>query len=314
MAGAYLVRSLLDNEPFPARRHFQFTYHTLLSGFPETARQVRLWIPLASSRDGQKVIERKVSASAPYEIHAELLYGNEMLYAEAAGPGVGKIEFKIYYEVEVDRSLLPSSSAPDEVEKFLKPSRLGVVNDVVKGKAKEATEGMASWREKAQGIYDYVLRHMTYDKTLPGWGKGDTMRACLLGRGNCTDFHSLFISIAHAAEIPARFKIGFTVPSEGEGPIQGYHCWAEFFDDKKGWVPVDASEAWKNPRMKRQYFGNFDTHKFFLSLGRDISLMPKQDGEPVNIFITPYVEVDGKLLSEGEIAVQKDFYFRNLQN
>lgn len=66
--------------------------------------------------------------------------------------------------------------------------------------------------------------------------------------------------------------------------------------------------------MKRRYFGHFDTNKFLLSLGRDIRLVPEQGGEPVNIFIYPYVEADGKPLPEVERVIQKEFYFRNLQN
>jgi adenine-specific DNA methylase len=31
-----------------------------------------------------------------------------------------------------------------------------------------------------------------------------------------------------------------------------------------------------------------------MTLGRDITLSPKQDGEPLNYFVYPYVEVNGK--------------------
>jgi transglutaminase-like putative cysteine protease len=149
---------------------------------------------------------------------------------------------------------------------------------------------------------------MKYDKTVPGWGRGDTVRACLLGTGNCTDFHSLFISMAHAAEIPARFKIGLTVPAEEQGEIPGYHCWAEFYEEGRGWRPVDASEAWKHPERKEVYFGNFDTNKFLISVGRDINLVPRQSRPPVNILFYPYVEVDGKEWN----GVKTSFQFKNL--
>ncbi len=267
---------------------------------------------MASSRDGQKVFRREIESPLPYTVNSDSVFGNEMLYAETAGPGVGNLEFKIDYEVVVDGEVAPVPGGEGEIEKFLKPSRLMVVNEEVKEKAKAATAGKRTWWEKAYGIYDYVIRHMSYDKTVPGWGEGDTVRACLLGRGNCTDFHSLFISIAHASEIPSRFKIGFTIPNQGEGTIPGYHCWAEFFDEKRGWTPVDASEAWKNPKLRRHYFGRFDTNKFLVSLGRDIRLVPEQAGEPVNIFIYPEVEVDGKPLAEGTAEIQKDFYFRTI--
>ena len=62
----------------------------------------------------------------------------------------------------------------------------------------------------------------------------------------------------------------------------------------KGWVPVDISEANKNPKMKDYYFGNLTEDRVTFTTGRDIDLVPKQDGAPLNFFIYPYVEVDGK--------------------
>ena len=46
-----------------------------------------------------------------------------------------------------------------------------------------------------------------------------------------------------------------------------------------------------------------------MSSGRDLVLEPKQQGGPVNFFIYPYLEVDGK---PGGAQVEKTFRFRNL--
>jgi hypothetical protein len=37
-----------------------------------------------------------------------------------------------------------------------------------------------------------------------------------------------------------------------------------------------------------------DSNRVQFSTGRDITLSPKQDGPPLNYFVYPYVEVDGK--------------------
>ena len=96
---------------------------------------------------------------------------------------------------------------------------------------------------------------MKYDKTGTGWGRGDTLWACDSKRRNCTDFHSLFMSMARSQGIPARFEIGFPIPAaKTSGEIPGYHCWSEFYLNRKGWVPVDISEAWKNQAKKDYYF------------------------------------------------------------
>jgi transglutaminase-like putative cysteine protease len=135
---------------------------------------------------------------------------------------------------------------------------------------------------------------MKYDKSGEGWGRGDSLWACDSRRGNCTDFHSVFISLMRAAGIPARFEIGFPIGEAVSGEIPGYHCWAEFYLDGTGWVPVDISEAWKAPARHDYFFGTIDTNRLRFSTGRDVTLDPKQDGPPLNYFVYPYVEVDGK--------------------
>src|SRR5581483_4986888 len=85
-----------------------------------------------------------------------------------------------------------------------------------------------------RAVYDYVLEHMDYDKTVEGWGEGDSQFACSTGKGNCTDFHSFFLAIVRACGVPGQFEIGMALPpGMTEGDITffkcGYHCWATFF-------------------------------------------------------------------------------------
>src|SRR5207248_8815115 len=92
-------------------------------------------------------------------------------------------------------------------------------------------------------LYDVVNGHMRYSKEGKGWGNGDAVWACDSKFGNCSDFHSLFISMARGNKIPAKFEMGFPLPPEsGSGAIGGYHCWAWFMPQGQGWVPVDISE------------------------------------------------------------------------
>ena len=161
--------------------------------------------------------------------------------------------------------------------------------------AADIVRGRNSTMTKARALYDYTVSVMRYDKTLPGWGNGDTERACDLFAGNCTDFHSLFISLARSAGIPARFVMGYALPAAGgTGEISGYHCWAEFFDARAGWVPVDASEASKHPEKRNYFFGRLDRDRVALSQGRDLRLTPAQAGGPVNYLLKPVLEADGK--------------------
>ena len=107
--------------------------------------------------------------------------------------------------------------------------------------------------EKGRALYQYVLKRMAYDKSGQGWGRGDSIYACRVGKGNCTDFHSLFMALAMTSGIPARFRMGLSLPEAPEGTLSDYHCWAEFYA-KGSWIPVDISEAWKNPRRAEYYW------------------------------------------------------------
>ena len=299
--GSSLLAALLffrvdeARDSFPARRQFEVTYQAKMDGPPPGSQSVRLWIPLASSREGQTILKREISAPAAYQITRDPVYGNEMAYFDLRPPIPEPFHFEARYRVEMSsEDFERKNQEKDGLEKYLSSTHLMAVDEEVRKRAVSATGGRKTWLDKARGIYEDVIHRMSYDKTAPGWGRGDTVRACLLGKGNCTDFHSLFISMAHAAEIPARFKIGLTLPNGAGGEIPGYHCWAEFYEEGKGWRPVDASEAWKHPEKKETYFGNFDTNKFLISVGRDIDLVPRQSGPPVNIFFYPTIEADGK--------------------
>ena len=136
---------------------------------------------------------------------------------------------------------------------------------------------------------------MKYDKSGTGWGRGDALFACDARRGNCTDFHALVIGMARSVGIPARFAIGLPLPeARGSGEIPGYHCWAELYVEGRGWVPVDASEAAKNPTKRDYFFGHHDENRLEFSRGRHLTLVPAQQGPPLNFFVYPYAEVDGK--------------------
>ena len=144
----------------------------------------------------------------------------------------------------------------------------------------------------AAAFYRYVVKTMRYDKSGEGWGRGDAVWACANQRGNCTDFHSLFIGMAMSQHIPARFSIGFPIAEDPAGDVAGYHCWAEYYSAARGWVPLDASEAKKSGKTE-EYFGTLPSNRVQFSTGRDLRLEPPQAGPPLNYFVFPYVEIDG---------------------
>ena len=151
--------------------------------------------------------------------------------------------------------------------------------------AAKVTQGKTDPLDKARAIYDYVFTTMRYDKTGTGWGHGDVLYACDAKKGNCTDFHSLFIAMARSQGIPARFEIGFPLPPDKHSSeIAGYHCWSDFWIDGKGWVPVDISEAWKHQEKRDYFFGSHDVNRVQFSMGRDLRLNPTAGWQAAELF------------------------------
>ena len=294
-------------------RHFTFHYSFTVKNVSAGDR-VRVWIPLAHSDASQDVKVLSQSGDLPLKQVPQPEYGNEVLYAEAAKADKSEYKFSVDYDV-VRREhvvLVDGKPAPDlkfakapkvELARFVEADRLVPVTGLPADLAVEQTKGAATQLEKAKDIYEYVFRTMKYDKTGTGWGHGDTLWACDSKRGNCTDFHSVFMSMARSQKIPARFQIGFPLPGDKtSGDIAGYHCWAEFYTDSTGWVPIDISEAWKHQDKHDYFFGAHDVNRVQFTQGRDLKLSPAQDGAPLNYFVYPYVEVAGKEYANVSIA------------
>ncbi|MBI1953854.1 MAG: transglutaminase domain-containing protein [Candidatus Omnitrophica bacterium] len=300
-------------------RAFEVRYEVRLPEIPPRAKELKIWIPLAVSDEAQKIRRRVIETAYPYQVTQDPEYGNDILFLFLQKPLPASLELSVEYEAETQEIRAPwekaASPLPERVARelglYLDSNRLMVVNDQVRELAGAVTAGARTPAERAHAIYRYVIETMRYDKETPGWGEGDTLRACDVGAGNCTDFHSLFISLARASGIPARFQIGIPVPAEPAGEIPGYHCWAEFYLEGPGWIPVDASEAWKHQERKEYYFGTHDPNRLAVSRGRDIRLNPKPSaGGLVNIFFFPYVEVDGKSVEKEKVETR--FKFRDL--
>lgn len=198
-----------------------------------------------------------------------------------------------------DHAPAETEATDPNLKRWLAPDRLVPLDAKIKAQAQEvvAKAGAKTDLQKARAIYEHVVSTVTYDKTGQGWGRGDIYYACDARRGNCTDFHAIVIGYCRALGIPARFSIGLPLPAErGHGEVKGYHCWAEFFTKQTGWVPVDASEAAKNPDKRNYFFGAHDENRVEFTRGRDLTLVPKQAGLPLNYFVYPYAEADGQPL------------------
>lgn len=302
----------------PRERTFEFEYKAMVKDIPAGAKKVDLWIPVPHDSPFQKITDMQIESPHPYQVQTAQ-YGNRILHIALSNPQqtgfTVTMRFKAMRREHIQELLqVRHSTAKEErdsnMARWLQPDRLVPIDGKIKQWAQEVvdTAGAKTDLEKARAIYNHIVATVKYDKSGQGWGRGDIYYACDARRGNCTDFHAVFIGYSRALGIPARFAIGFPLPADrGAGQVSGYHCWAEFYVKGLGWVPVDASEAAKDPSKREYFFGAHDENRVEFTIGRDLALSPKQAEEPLNYFIYPYAEIDGKTFT----SVDKSFAYRD---
>lgn len=293
-------------------RTFVFVYDAGLAAVPAGAKQVRLWIPVPMDNADQKIAIVKIALTADGSTKELAIGGDGAMTGlqlpctvAAIGHGWGRtlcIEsagkpFSVQMTATVTRYETKGggTASKDALAMASGADKMVPLDGKAAGMASEVANGTDA-TATARLIYDHVLERMKYDKPAgQPWGRGDAEWACDNRCGNCTDFHSYFMAIARKKGIPVRFEMGFNVPAgtETEAPIAGYHCWAFFWDGAK-WVPVDASDADKDPARADYLFGTLDLNRVTFTGGRDLQLSPAPAAGALNFLVYPYCEVDGK--------------------
>lgn len=307
--------ALLPLVPSAAARTRTFVYEVDVEvGEAESAGPHRLWVPVPPNTAAQTVIEIEVATDATtLRRTTEATYGVRLLYAASDRP------FRLTARWRVERREVAHPSfravgraalSDEERERtapFLGPNRLVPVGGRYAALGGEIVGSSTNRLVQARRIYDHVLSTMDYRKDGTGWGRGSSEWACDSRYGNCTDFHALFISLSRSQGIPARFRIGYSLPAErGSGELKGYHCWSWFYLPETGWIAVDISEGRKHPEMAEYYFGNLTEDRLVLTTGRDLTLEPAQDGEPLNYLVHPYAESGGRVSAARFVARYQD--------
>ncbi|MGQ9728757.1 MAG: transglutaminase-like domain-containing protein [Candidatus Fervidibacter sp.] len=311
----------------------RFTYKAIVPDLPPSTRALDLWVPIPSDSRWQTVKEIQVSSPYPSWITQEQKFGNRMVYVHADNPKA-PVTVTVSFVVERKEVKVLANEVASKGHNFsehcncsdcncsdcqadrtlqqlsLQPETLVPVGGRFLKIAMEVTQGKQTKLDKVRSIFEHVVAAMQYDykRESPKLGEGDVTFVCDFRKGNCSDLHSYLISLARSLGFPAYLEYGFPItgipltnPLPKEGKISGYHCWTWIYDEKLGWFPVDASDArrWLDAGrsdMKEYLFGNLvlERSAVAFSRGRDIVLNPPQKGAPLNYFIYPLAEADGK--------------------
>ena len=264
------------------------TYRVRIPKPPTGAKVVEAWIPVPHQSALQRVSELNVDAQVPTVVSRDAATGNRMVHARLEAPtGEIEIAWRALVERDLDRGQATGAVAPRHLQSDARAPLDGLAARLAE--ALGVTDERLPVGTRARRIFDHVLQSMVVDEVAPGWGTGDFERSVKVGRGNSSDFAAKFVALSRAAGIPARW----TSALDASG---GFHAFAHFYDGQR-WVPVDPAEARRavgeDPKRAEWFFGHVTTDTLVLSLGRDLALVPRQKGPPLNFFGGPYVEVDG---------------------
>lgn len=294
---------------YAKERKFVISEKISIGNLGHVAKDIRVWIPHPVGDAWQEIKDFRYLSPVEGKIVQDKKYGNDTLYIHSPSDDYDELEITIEFTVSRKEFDYYRNTSKDDgaSPRFLKPDRLVFVDKDTRKLAREITKDKKTEAEKARAIYDYIIDEFTYTKDDPRVCKiGNSRLSLEFKKGQCSEYHSAFISLLRSLKIPVKFELGFSIPADKkEGVIGGYHCWAKFYTQDKGWFPVDISEADKNHEKKDYFFGRINENRVHLSTGRDIILPYARDKEamPLNYFIYPYIEIDGQEFLDAKIEV-----------
>ncbi len=275
-----------------------------------------LWLPYPTSDSRQVISDVRYGGDfIEAAVYTDRTYQTPMLHARWDKEAKSRIlTFSFHVErEEVAMRDLPQAEAawdPADYALNLKATSLGPIDGEVKKLADRITANQTTVKGKAKAIYDWICENMYRDPDTRGCGPGDVCTLLLRPGGKCADIHSVFVSLARAAGVPAREVFGIRQGKEALVDISTWqHCWAEFYLPGTGWVPVDPGDVRKmmlthkleldDPKTAeyRAYFwGGIDPYRVKLGEGRDLTLAPPQQGPAVNYLMYPFAQIGGETL------------------
>ena len=293
---------------------------------PDDSKDVRVWLPYPTSDSVQDISNVRIKGNFSQSgIYREKETGNLALYAEWTTPTKDRAITLTFDATgrELIRKDFPAvePAIPVEIQEYLKSTRFIPTDGKVREIALSITNDKQKISEKARAVYQWVVENTVRDPDVKGCGTGEVEKVLAQRGGKCADISSVFVSIARAAGVPAREVFGLRLGKKDEEDMtSGHHCWSEFYVPGYGWVPADAADVRKIMLVDKldlkgaqdkigYYFGGVEQYRIALARGgRGYYLNPRQNDGPLNYFMYPYAEINGK--SVDWLAGQADLKYK----
>lgn len=293
------------------------TYNFEIKAEPD-AKKVQLWAPYPLSEASQKISNVKISGNyKTSKVVKDDATGASYVYAaweNAKEAPKMTMSFHVDSHFRKGHALKDNGAKyPADVKKYLAASpNIPSDNKKILTIAEDAVEGATTNLAKARAIYEWTIANTFRDPDVKGCGLGKALATLneAKGGGKCADISSVFVTVMRAAGIPTRDVFGLRSTGK-DGEITGdFHCWTEFYLPGTGWVQADPADVRKamliekldldSPKTKEwtEFFWNGDNlFRIIMSRSdRGITFKPAQAGGPVDYFMYPFAQVDGKTL------------------
>ncbi len=280
-----------------------------LRDIPEGAKQVKLWVPVPTDRNWQRVLDISVTdAPGPWEIVPQKDGRGDFLFVEVTDPPAGDTRVTVsclverqgvHFPLEQVKSL-PTFDTGLFNAALDTTSPLMQADDEIRRLAAEACGTESDIARQAVMLVHKVAEvadHYSKDPTKPHCGRGSASDCLENGGGCCTDLHSLFIAMARARGIASRMQYGYRLLDAKEGVEYdpGYRCWVEYFIPGAGWVPTDIVAADNADEANPYRWSSLGPYRVWLWEGRSFELTPETASDArIDTMLCGWAEIDGK--------------------
>jgi len=212
--------------------------------------------------NGQRCLEFELDISSGLEPHAYRDgYGNNVHYFNLVRPHTKlSVTSRSVVETGVDLDEDPGEELVHDFLRYRSPVKdvPGIHELASRHPIADPTSG-AAVEEALDQLTLAISRDFAYDRAVTNvYSAVDEVLE--LKAGVCQDFAHLFIAVARAMGVPARYVSGYIHAPRGSGVATASHAWAEAWVPSRGWVGYDATHPVRT-----------SDHHVRLAVGRDYS-------------------------------------------
>jgi transglutaminase-like putative cysteine protease len=224
--------------------HLTIRYATTYHYERPATRLVQLLRVTPTSFAGQNALDWRIDVDSDARLREHRDgYGNivHMLYVDHAIERL-KVEISGRVLTESRAGIVEGVPADLPPSVFLRPTPLTQMHGSLVTLAHALERHDHSPREVLHHLTERLFLRMRFDTEATGVTTS-AAEAYEAGHGVCQDYVHIFIAVARALGIPARYVSGHLFRRDGANVQPATHAWAEAYDPTLGWIAFDPTNG-----------------------------------------------------------------------